>query len=496
MAASVCRPVVSLERLVSPTERQNEFLEAIANHDFVLYGGEAGGGKSYILRWWLVLFLIWTFKVLGLRGVRVGLFCEDYPTLNDRQISKMRVEFPRWLGAMSRVDGALNFSLKPEHGGGIIALRNLDDPGKYYSAEFAAIGVDELTRNPLSVFNDLRFRLRWPGIERPKFGAGTNPGGIGHAWVKKYWVEKKYPTELERKRKEFVMVKAKASDNPHLSPNYHDSLTTLPPDMANKMAHGDWNVYTGQYYPRFDPKTHVLPHAECMARIQNWWTRSLAGDWGFDHPHCFHWGAKDDRNCIIIYRELWDRGIGETEVGRRITIEEARDHKLAQLNGFTFSWDAGKLSPRSQKGQPKAITELVASTLGPRIPRPHPCDSAPGVRLIRARLMSQMIESGTLLISDACPKLIEAIPAMIRDEDKSEEMLKVDWNEASVGDDPVDSAQMLLQWMIGASVKPDRVKLEEHLQSVRQTFAARAEAVKPGEDWAAKYGGHKAKRSR
>lgn len=490
MATSPCLPPVNLARLVNPTERQREFLDATSNHDFVLYGGEAGGGKSYILRWWLVLFLVSCFKHLGLRGVRTGLFCEDYPTLNDRQISKMRIEFPKGLGGMSRVDGALNFTLRPEHGSGVIALRNLDDPGKYYSAEFAAIAVDELTRNPLSVFNDLRFRLRWPGIERPKFAAGTNPGGIGHAWVKKYWITKDYPAELESKRDQFVLIRAKASDNPHLSQNYHRSLLTLPPDMAKRVARGDWDVYTGQYFPHFDAKLHVIPHDEAMARIQPWWTRSLSGDWGYDHPHSIHWHAKDERNCVITYRELWDRLIGESEVGRRITEAEAEDFKLSRLNGFTFSWDAGKLSPRSQREQPKSITQLVSDALGPRVPKPHPCDSSPGVRLIRARLMSQVLQARTWLISDRCPKLIESIPTMIRDPDKSEEMLKVDWNEATIGDDPVDSAGMGLQWMIGTTEKPDAVRLEEQFQAVRQQFAARAEPSKPGEDWAKQFGGY------
>jgi hypothetical protein len=92
-------PPVSLARLVNPTERQREFLEAITEHDFVLYGGEGGGGKSYILRWWLVLFLVACWKKLQLRGVRVGIFCETYGMLEDRQIGKMRAEFPKALGS-------------------------------------------------------------------------------------------------------------------------------------------------------------------------------------------------------------------------------------------------------------------------------------------------------------------------------------------------------------------------------------------------------------
>jgi hypothetical protein len=236
--------------------------------------------------------------------------------------------------------------------------------------------------------------------------------------------------------------------------------------MSRKVAHGDWDVYTGQYFPRFDPAIHVVPHEQVMAWLKPWFARSLSGDWGFEHPHCFHWHAKDERNCVITYRELWDRGIGESEVGQRITEAEAQDIKYAKLNGFAFSWDAGKLSPRSDRYQPKSITQMISDALGPRIPKPHPCDSRPGVRLIRARLMSQVIEANTWMISDRCPKLIESIPSMIRDENNPEEMAKVDWNQDTPGDDPVDSAGVGLQWMIGSSEKPLAVRLDEHLKEV------------------------------
>lgn len=496
----------TLQELINPTERQQEFFDKLKKYDFVLYEGEASGGKSYALRWWLVDFLVAAWESLRLPGVVVGLFCEDYPTLKDRHIGKIRAEFPPWLGSLTKRDGALDFVLRPEYGAGAIALRNLDDPSKYFSAEFAAIAVEELTRHPLTVFNDLRFRLRWPGIPRPKFGAGTNPGGIGHAWVKKYWITKDYPPEFKGTHPrtgepyditgQFARVTAKASDNPYIAKGYHTRNLTLPPDMARRVGLGDWDLPTGQYFPHFNLKIHVIPHEQAMVRIQPWWKRALSGDWGYDHPHCFHWHAKDERNWVITFWELWDRLVGEAEVGERITAAEAQFIHLARLEAFAFAWDAGKLSPRASREQPKSIEKMIREHLGPRIPEPHPNDSSPGVRLIRARLMSQVLQARTWLISDRCPKLIEAIPIMMRNPDHSEEMLKIDWNEGTIGDDPVDSAGVGLQWMIGSAVKPDAVKREEAFQAVREHFAARVELAKPGEDWAKQFGGYEVRRKK
>jgi hypothetical protein len=65
------------------------------------------------------------------RGIRVGLFCEDYPSLNDRHLSRVKYEFPSWLGVYN--EAKHEFTLRPEYGSGVLAFRNLDDPEKYLS---------------------------------------------------------------------------------------------------------------------------------------------------------------------------------------------------------------------------------------------------------------------------------------------------------------------------------------------------------------------------
>jgi hypothetical protein len=218
--------------------KQQEALEASKRFKFTLFGGSVGSGKSRWIRWSCVYWLMRYYTKYGLKGVRAGLFCEDYPSLNDRHLSKVRFEFPAWLGTFN--ESKHEFTLAPEYGSGIIAFRNLDDPSKYLSVEFALIAIDEINRNPKTTFDMLRSRHRWPGIKDVKFIAGCNP--LGEAWVKNMWVKRMFPPD-EKEQYEFVFVPALPTDNPHLDPSYYKSLESLPEAQRKAYLEGNWDAF-------------------------------------------------------------------------------------------------------------------------------------------------------------------------------------------------------------------------------------------------------------
>lgn len=218
--------------------KQQEALDATKKWKFTLFGGSVGSGKSYWIRWSAIWWLMEYYAKYNIKGIRAGVFCEDYPSLNDRHLSKVKFEFPAWLGKFN--EAKHEFTLAPEYGSGIIAFRNLDDPSKYLSVEFAVIAIDEINRNPKTTFDMLRSRHRWPGIRDVKFIAGCNP--LGEAWVKNMWVKRLFPPD-EKEQYEFVYIPALPTDNPHLPVEYYKSLESLPENQRRAYLEGNWDAF-------------------------------------------------------------------------------------------------------------------------------------------------------------------------------------------------------------------------------------------------------------
>ncbi len=447
---AVATPKPDLGDLIRESPRQHQFFETAYRRRFVLYGGAMGGGKSYILRWWLIAFLL-ACRDKNIEGTQVGLFCEDYPTLYDRQISKILTEFPSGLGQL-RQSTTRDFILAAEHGGGRIALRNLDDPSKYQSAEFAAIAVDELTKNDRATFDLLRTRLRWPGIARPRFVAATNPGGIGHGWVKALWIDRKFPRELGPLAEEFAFVPARAEDNPHLSASYYDELTTLPPDLAKAYAEGSWDLFAGQFFDVWDPERHVV-RAEGI-ELGSWWPRWISADWGFAHNSAVYWHAYDG-TTVYTYRELVENRLTPRELAFKIA-ERSEGEKIEALY---LSHDAF-----ARKTEEKTAALQMGEVLRERkLPEPTPSDTD---RKGGWMLMYQLLRDGKWKVADSCPHLIATIPVLVRDDRDVEDVAKAE------GDDPADAARYGLKGRFGRVRQPAEERAAEAVTSTDPTIRA------------------------
>ena len=121
----------------------------------------------------------------------------------------------------------------------------------------------------------------------------TNPGNIGHAWVKALWIDKVPPPGFDRPElydpADFDFVRARLDDNPIYASdaNYKKTLAALPEPLRRAFLEGDWSVFAGQYFDVFEIGRHTA-RAEDF-RMKEWWPRWISIDWGFHHPSAVYW---------------------------------------------------------------------------------------------------------------------------------------------------------------------------------------------------------------
>lgn len=297
--------------------------QAADAYEYTLFGGSRGPGKSYWLRWYEVRRLL-MWAAAGICNVNVMLACEDYPSLKDRQISKIATEFPAWLGELKETrDKGLGFHLRPHYGGGSILLRNLDDPSKYMGAEFAGMAIDELGKNPLSAFDMLRGSLRWPGIADTFFVGATNPAAN---WVRQYWIEKDFPDNMADHAHKFAFVPALPQDNPMLPPQYWQMLETLPGPLRAAWLHGDWYAaIEGVVYENFDDANVVEAEPDRERPFE------LAIDDGYIDPRATLFIQRQANGDILVFDELYETKMLEEE-----TIQHIFDRCLAHFGTADF----------------------------------------------------------------------------------------------------------------------------------------------------------------
>ena len=370
------------------------------------------------MRWALIRQLLKWAKQ-GHRNVRVGLFSEDYPSLKDRQITKINKEFPRWLGELSgsQIEG-MSFKLRPEYGGGVLALRNMDDVSKYASSEFAAAAVDELTKNDRVVFDQLRSIIRWPGIEDTKFIAGTNPGEKGHLWVKKLWVDRDIG-EGDPASDQVAFIRSLPTDNPHNAEAYLIELRSLPEKLRKAYYEGSWTVFAGQYFSEWDEFKHVCE----PFTIPPTWKKIRAYDHGRDHPAVCLWIAIDYDGRAWVYRELSVRGMNVDQIASeivRLSHGEEYDYSVADPAIFAATGFVDKSGGQT-------IAETFARNGVIFLPASN--RRIDGWGLLHERLYCEEREP-KIKFFKTCRATIRCVPALIHDDIRPEDVAKEHDDEA------------------------------------------------------------------
>lgn len=380
---------------------------------FVMFGGARGPGKSYWLRWALLLYLLYAFLRFNQRGVRVGLFTETYPELRDRQINRIAVEFPVWMGDVRESqEHGLGFHLRGEYGGGVLALRNLDRPEKYQGAEWAAIGIDEITQTLYTTFTVLRGSLRWPGIDWNPFLVTGNPGGVGHGWVKRLWVDGEMPPELAGREAQFELVPALPGDNVYLTEAYWQELRSLPEPLRSAWLLGRWDVFEGMAFAGWNPLRHVVPSYV----LPSHWPRWRAIDYGLAAPWCCLWFAKEPGvGRIHVYREAYQAGLSDRDQAEAIKALTGPGENI------TLTWADPSMWAR------KSVREIVTSTADEYATMGVPLTPADNDRLSGKRKVDRVLGNlpdglPMLVVHDCCVNLIRTLPALPRSEKNPEDV--------------------------------------------------------------------------
>ena len=310
---------------------QTEFLAA--DEKDVLYGGAAGGGKSYAM-------IVDPLRYAHRPAHRALILRRSMPELRE-MIDKSRELYPQaFPGAKFReVEKLWNFpsGAKVEFG----FLERDADVYRYQGQAYSWIGFDEITHLPTEFsWNYLASRLRTTDSSIKTYLRCTaNPGGVGSHWVKKRYIEP-YDSNKSFLGKDGLtrkFIPAKLIDNPYLAKDgiYEQMLKSLPPLQRKQLLEGNWDVAEGAAFVEFDPTVHVITPFE----LPIVWERLKGIDYGYASESCCLWGILDiNDNTLIIYRELYRKGLTGEELGAIITDMEIEDP--FSINGVldTAAW--------------------------------------------------------------------------------------------------------------------------------------------------------------
>ncbi|HOH41348.1 MAG TPA: terminase family protein [Verrucomicrobiota bacterium] len=395
------------------------------------YGGARGGGKSH----WLLAQMgvddcqrVPGLKCLLLRKVGKANL-EHFEDLRRKLFANLGHEF-------SAFRGILTF----RNGSRIIAghFQNEKDIDAYLGLEYDVIGIEEATTLTARKYQDITTCCRTSKPNwRPRIYSTTNPGGVGHGWYRKRFIE---PWQ-RRAETETRFIAARVTDNRWNNPEYMRVLEGLTGWQRRAWLDGDWDIAAGQFFTTLRREVHIVSDFD-ETRAREWF---CALDYGFTHYTVVLLGCTDgDGNLFVVdehAERLWlpqrhapaiAAMLGRHSISnRRLEIADLKrfvagaDVFSRQSDGSTVASQYGKLGITLRPANMERVSGWaeILHRFG---------DPANGVR-------------PRLFIHERCARLVECLPALQHDPNRPEDVLKVDCDEDGAGgDDAADCLRYLV----------------------------------------------------
>lgn len=340
-----------------PNKKQKLFLESEAR--YTAFGGARGGGKSWVVRAKAILL------AMNYKGIRILFIRRTYPELYQNHITILE-SMTTGFATYNRQNKELTFV----NGSKIIFgyLQNESDADQYQGQEYDILFIDEATQLTEKMFDKVDSSVRGANTFPKRTYLTCNPGGIGHAWVKRLFITKNY--KKGENPKNYLFIQSLLEDNKVLmamQPEYKAKLEALPYDLRQAWLYGSWDVFTGQVFKEFvnEPNesrkyTHVIHPFD----IPRYWTVYRSMDWGYTKPFSIGWYAFSEEGVCYRIKEWYGCSQEEANTGLQLSpVEVARQIKAIEaqddtLKDFRIIGVADPAIFKSDNGE--AISDVMA----------------------------------------------------------------------------------------------------------------------------------------
>jgi phage terminase large subunit len=390
------------------------------------FGGARGGGKSHCILGQVAVDdcqRMPGLKVLLLRKVGKAVR-ESFEDLRGRALAGLPHTY-------RRQDGVLEFP----NGSRIILghFQNERDVDSYLGLEYDVIAVEEATTLTSAKYKTIKTTNRTAKAQwRPRMYSSTNPGGVGHAWYKREFVDDGRTTKDEGRTTRFVP--STVDDNAFVNPDYRKTLDALTGWQKRAWRYGDWDIAAGQYFTTWREDVHVREATPEATQLRSVWG---ALDYGFTHyTTCYLFGEDGDGNVWILDEHAERRWIVERHANA--ILELLQRHGLTPTQLDTFVAGADVFSPKQNGGT------VAGDYAGYGIMLTGANDDRLQGAAEWLRRLGD-VEAGippTVFVSRRCARLIECLPSLEHNPHRPEDVLKVDTDDDGMGgDDPYDGAR-------------------------------------------------------